>query len=102
MARARRVVRRSCQPSYTSWHTDRVTSEQLLQRIAIDPRSATANLVSRERGVLVTVLLDALAAGLSAAETVRHYPSITEEDVRAAAYGAWLAKQEIRALSCGS
>ncbi len=39
--------------------------------------------------VLVTVLLDALAAGLSAAEIVRRYPSITEEDVRAAApYGA--------------
>jgi len=53
--------------------------------------------------VLVTVLLDALAAGMSTAEIVRHYPTIAPEDVRAAAaYGAWLAKQEIHALSVGS
>jgi uncharacterized protein (DUF433 family) len=39
--------------------------------------------------VLITVLLDALAAGLPAAEIVRHYPSTSEKDVRAAiAYGA--------------
>jgi uncharacterized protein (DUF433 family) len=46
------------------------------------------------------VVLDALAAGLEPAEIVRHYPTLTADGVRAAvAYGAWLAKQEIRPLS---
>lgn len=86
-----------------AWHTVHVTSEQLLQRISIDPTVCHGQPCINGTRVLVTVLLDALAAGLSAAEIVRHYPSITEQDVRAAAaYGAWLAKQEIHALSCGS
>lgn len=52
--------------------------------------------------MLVTVILDALAAGLTPGEIVQHYPSLGEDDVRAAAaYGAWLAKQEIHALSHG-
>jgi uncharacterized protein (DUF433 family) len=47
----------------------------------------------------VTVVLDALAAGLGTDEVVRHYPTLTADGVRAAvAYGAWLAKQEVRAL----
>ncbi len=71
--------------------------------IVIDPAVCHGQPCIRGTRVLVTVLLDALAAGLSAPEIVRHYPSITEEDVRAAvAYGAWLAKQEIHALSYGS
>jgi uncharacterized protein (DUF433 family) len=45
-------------------------------------------------------VLDALAAGLTAQEIITHYPSLEVDDVRAAAaYGAWLAKQEIHALS---
>lgn len=46
----------------------------------------------RSTRVLVTVVLDALAAGLSATEIVEHYPTLTVDDVRAAAaYGARLA-----------
>lgn len=42
--------------------------------------------------MLVTVVLDVLAAGLSATEIVEHYPTLTVDDVRAAAaYGARLA-----------
>jgi uncharacterized protein (DUF433 family) len=49
---------------------------------------------------MLTVVLDALAAGLETDEILRHYPTLTAEGVRAAvAYGAWLAKQEIRPLS---
>ena len=48
---------------------------------------------------MVTVVLDALAAGLGTDDIVRHYPTLTADGVRAAvAYGAWLAKQEIRPL----
>ncbi len=43
---------------------------------------------------------DALAAGLDTPEIIRHYPTLTVDGVRAAvAYGAWLAKQEIRPLT---
>ncbi|MPZ87556.1 MAG: DUF433 domain-containing protein [Nitriliruptorales bacterium] len=80
-----------------------MTSEQLLERITIDPAVCHGQPCIRGTRVLVTVLLDALAAGLTADEIVEHYPTIAPEDVRAAAaYGAWLAKQEIHALSLGS
>jgi uncharacterized protein (DUF433 family) len=80
-----------------------MTSEELLQRVTIDADICHGQPCIRGTRVLVTVLLDALAAGMSTAEIVRHYPTIAPEDVRsAAAYGAWLAKQEIHALSVGS
>ena len=42
-------------------------------------------------------------AVLSAADIVGQYPTITEDGVRAAAaYGAWLAKQEVHGLPAGS
>jgi uncharacterized protein (DUF433 family) len=50
-----------------------------------------------------TVVLDAQAAVMSAAEIVEHYPTLTIDDVRGAAvYGAWLVKQESQALSATS
>jgi uncharacterized protein (DUF433 family) len=45
--------------------------------------------------VLVSVVLDNLAEGLTADEIVREYPPLTVEDVRAAmAYAAALAREE--------
>jgi uncharacterized protein (DUF433 family) len=80
-----------------------VTSEELLERISIDPAVCHGQPCIRGTRVLVTVLLDALAGGMTTAEIVEQYPSIAEDDVRAAAaYGAWLAKQEVHALSHGS
>jgi uncharacterized protein (DUF433 family) len=49
--------------------------------------------------VLVTTILDALAAGLTPGQVIEHYPSIDEGDVRAAlAFASWLTKQEIHTL----
>ena len=80
-----------------------MTSAQLLERITIDPVICHGQPCIRGTRVLVTVVLDALAAGLGPDEIVAHHPSLTSGDVRAAAaYGAWLAKQEIHALSAGS
>ena len=71
-----------------------------LDRIASDPAICHGQPCIKGTRVLVTVVLDALAAGLEPAEIVRHYPTLTTDGVRAAvAYGAWLAKQEIRPLS---
>ena len=74
-------------------------SDAQLDLISIDPAVCHGRPVIRGTRVLVTVVLDALAAGLTAAEIVGHYPTIDERGVRAAAaYGAWLAKQEVRPL----
>ena len=71
----------------------------LLDLIAIDPAICHGQPCIKGTRVLVTVLLDALAAGLATDEIVGHYPTVTAEGVRAAAaYGAWLAKQEIHVL----
>lgn len=46
--------------------------------------------------VMVSVVLDCLAAGMTIAEILAEYPSITEEGIRAAAaYGAALAREEL-------
>ena len=77
-----------------------MTADQLLERITIDSAICHGQPCIRGTRVLVTVVLDALAAGLTAQEILTHYPSLEVDDVRAAAaYGAWLAKQEIHALS---
>lgn len=71
-----------------------------LELISIDPAICHGQPCLKGTRVLVTVVLDALAAGLEPTEIVRHYPTLTADGVRAAvAYGAWLAKQEIRPLS---
>lgn len=80
-----------------------MTSEQLLDRVTIDSTVCHGKPCIHGTRVLVTVVLDALAAGMSAAEIVEHYPTLTIDDVRAAAaYGAWLAKQVSQALSATS
>ena len=45
--------------------------------------------------IMVSVVLDNLAAGLTSAEIVDAYPSLTQDDIRAAmAYAADLAREE--------
>jgi uncharacterized protein (DUF433 family) len=84
-------------------HTVNVTSNELLGLISIDPEICHGQACVKGTRVLVTVVLDALAAGMAPEEIVRHYPTLTDEGVRAAvAYGAWLAKQEVHLLPAGS
>ena len=76
-----------------------MATTDLLKLISIDPAICHGQPCIKGTRVLVTVILDALAAGLATEEIVRHYPTLTTESVRAAAaYGAWLAKQEIHVL----
>ncbi len=76
-----------------------VTSEQLLEMISLDAAVCHGQPCIRGTRVLVTVVLDALAAGHSPADIVRDYPRIDENGVRAAvAYASWIAKQEIHVL----
>lgn len=80
-----------------------MTSAELLSLISIDPEVCHGQPCVKGTRVLVTVVLDALAAGMAPEAVVQHYPTLTEEGVRAAlAYGAWLAKQEVHLLPAGS
>ncbi len=84
--------------------------EELAELISMDPAVCHGQPVVKGTRVLVTVILDALAAGLTPAEIVQRYQSLTEERYQslteegvrsAAAYGAWLAKQEVMPLVPG-
>lgn len=78
----------------------RPVNEDLLKLISIDPRICHGQPCIKGTRIMVTIVLDALAAGLDTAEILRHYPTLTSGGVRAAAaYGAWLAKQEVHTLT---
>jgi uncharacterized protein (DUF433 family) len=75
--------------------TETVTSEQL-EMIAADPRVMHGQAVIAGTRVPVSVILDCLAAGMTAEEITTEYPVVTTVGVRAAAaYGAALAREEL-------
>jgi uncharacterized protein (DUF433 family) len=76
-----------------------VVTDRLLDLIAIDPAICHGKPCIRGTRVLVTTILDSLAAGMSEDDILTEYPSLTAEGIRAAAaYGAWLARQEVHPL----
>jgi uncharacterized protein (DUF433 family) len=71
-----------------------MSREELLSRIHVDPKICGGKPVIRGTRVMVAIVLDSLAEGLTAAELLGHYPHLTNDDVRAAlAYGAILAQE---------
>lgn len=72
---------------------------ELLELVANDPDVCHGTAIIRGTRIPVTVILDSVAAGLSDAEIIDHYPSLTPEGIRAAAaYGALLAREEVLPL----
>ena len=70
------------------------------EHITVDPEICHGRACITGTRVLVTVILDNVAAGLSPEEIVRSYPSITPGSVGAAmCYAAELAKERVVALS---
>ena len=64
----------------------------LLERITADPNVCHGKACIRGTRVMVSVVLDNLASGLSITEILNDYPSLNFEDVQASiAYGAQLA-----------
>jgi uncharacterized protein (DUF433 family) len=62
--------------------------------ISVNPEIAHGQACLVGTRVLVSVVLDNLAAGLSSNEIIESYPSLTQDSIRAAiAYGAELAKE---------
>lgn len=62
-----------------------MTTDDLRERITIDPAVCHGQPCIRGTRVLVAVVRDALGAGLTTREVLEHYPTLGAEDVRAAA-----------------
>ena len=64
--------------------------------ITIDPSICHGKACIRGTRIMVSVVLDNLAVGLSADEIISSYPSLTKESIQAAiAYAAELARERI-------
>jgi uncharacterized protein (DUF433 family) len=57
-------------------------------RISVNPEICDGKVCITGTRVMVTVILDNLADGVSEAEILRSYPTLTSEDVRAAIHYA--------------
>jgi uncharacterized protein (DUF433 family) len=74
--------------------------QELLARISVDPAVCHGQACVAGTRVLVTVVLDNLAAGRSTDEIVADYPSLRPDDVRACImYAAELAHERTVPLS---
>ena len=72
------------------------------EHITVEPNICHGKACIRGTRVMVSVVLDNLAAGLSPAEIVRSYPSLQPDDVAAAmAYAAELARERVVATPLG-
>ncbi|MFN4218958.1 MAG: DUF433 domain-containing protein [Candidatus Bipolaricaulia bacterium] len=65
------------------------------ERISVDPQICHGKPCIKGTRIMVSVILDNLAAGLTIDEIVAEYPPLTRDDVYAAlAYAAELAREE--------
>ncbi len=68
--------------------------------IVRDPAVCHGQAVVRGTRIMVSVILDCLAAGMTEAQILDEYPTLTVEGVRAsAAHGAELARDEYPAVA---
>jgi len=67
--------------------------------VVVDPKICHGKACIKGTRILVSVILDNLAAGLSFEEILVSYPSLTKEAIQAAiAYAAELAREEVVAI----
>ena len=68
-------------------------------RITVDPQICHGQACLRGTRIMVSVVLDNLAAGLDVPEILASYPTLTREDIQAAvAYAAELSKERVLIL----
>lgn len=71
-------------------------------RISVDPAICHGKACISGTRVMVSVILDNVAAGVSREELLRSYPSIHDQDIDAALqYAAELARERIVPLTAG-
>ena len=72
------------------------------EHITVDPQVCHGQACIRGTRVLVSVVLDNLAAGIQVPEILQSYPSLTADDVQAAiSYAAELARERRIPLPAG-
>jgi uncharacterized protein (DUF433 family) len=77
-----------------------MTREELLARVTVDPKVCTGKPCIRR--TYISIILDALAGGLTPEEIIDHYPTLTIDEIRAAvAYEAELARENVWKISAG-
>lgn len=70
--------------------------DELLERISIDPAACFGKPCIKGTRVWVSLILDFLASGETAASILASYPQLRPDDIRAAlAYAAELARERI-------
>jgi uncharacterized protein (DUF433 family) len=68
--------------------------KKLLRRVVVKPNVCGGEPCIQGTRINIAVILDSLAEGLSPTEIIKHFPPLTEQDVRAAvAYAAELARK---------
>lgn len=72
-------------------------------RIVVDPQICHGKACIKGTRIMVSVILDNLAAGISREEILASYPSLANKDLEAAlAYAAELARERVVPLSGGA
>lgn len=73
-----------------------MTYEELLRRVAADPRVCAGKPCIRGTRIYIAIILDGLAEGLTPEQIIDHYPQLTHDDMRAAlAYAAELSREKV-------
>lgn len=74
----------------------------LLDRISVDPSVCHGRACIKGTRIMVSVILDNLAAGISEEEILKSYPSLTRLDIQAAiAYAAELTRERLVPVVAG-
>ena len=72
-------------------------------RITVDPLVCHGKACIQGTRVMVSVILDNLASGLSPQKIRQNYPSLSRQDIRAAiAYAAELAREDVIPVEAGT
>ena len=73
-----------------------MTYEELLSRVAVDPRVCAGKPCIRGTRIYIAIILDGLAEGLTPEQIIDHYPQLTPDDIRAAlAYAAEQSRENV-------
>lgn len=73
------------------------------EHIVVDPQICHGKACIKGTRIMVSVVLDNLAAGLSYTEILKSYPSLTEADIQATiAYAAELARERVVLMPAGA
>jgi len=80
-----------------------MTYTQALDRMTAEPGTCGGQPCIRDPRILIAVVLDGLAEGLSAEQLLDHFPQLTLDDIHAAlAYAAELARESIWKVPAGT